>query len=235
MPTSGDISGTMTARDICRQAMLLIGGPLQSGEVTSEDGLTMMTALNYMLKSWQADGCNLWRLSDETLIVPANIPTVVLEPRVLDVMEARYVYSETYQRTMARWEWGEYRALPNKIAAGNPTCFSLNKQRTEIRMSFWPVPTEDTVIYYSGARVIDDVNDLNDEVDVPQEWIETVFTCLAAKMIPYFNTDALSPGVSQRVTQRADVLYAKLLAFDRAGSTYMTNYHIPQYGGGYGG
>lgn len=234
MPTSGDISGTMTARDICRQAMLLIGGPLADGEVSSEDGLTMMTALNFMLKSWQADGCNLWRLTDESLIVPADTATVQLDPRVLDVMEARYVDSTTYQRTLARWEWGEYRALPNKIAVGLPTCFSLNKQRTAIYASFWPVANADILIAYSGARVIDDVNDLNDEVDVPQEWIETVFTCLAAKMIPYFNIDALSPGVAQRVTQRADALYERLLAFDRPGSTYMKSYNIPQYGGGYG-
>lgn len=221
MPTSGDISGTLTARDICRMSMLLIGGPLMNGEVTAEDGLLMMTQLNFMLKSWQSQGCNLWRLSDETVIIPADTPTVTLEPRVLDVMEARLVIEPTFQRSLSRWEWGDYRALPNKLSAGAPTCYSLNKQRTEIEFSVWPVPTEDSVIRYSGARVIQDVNDLDDEVDVPQEWIETVWVCLAERMIPYYNVDALSPQVSTRVTQRAGTLLNQLMWFDRAGSTFI--------------
>lgn len=233
MATSGDISGTLVARDICRMAILLIGGPLENGEVTAEDGLTMTTMLNFMLKSWQSQGCNLWRLSDEELTIPANTATVVLDPRVLDVMEARYVGGVTFQRQLARWEWGDYRALPNKQAAGFPTCFSLNKQRTYIEASFWPVPTEDTVIYYSGARVIQDVNDLDEEVDVPQEWIETVYTCLAERMIPIFNTDALSPGVSQRVTARAAELYQTMLSFDRPGSTFMKPMPNPGWANGY--
>lgn len=241
MATSGDISGTLTARDICRMAMLLIGGPLQNGEVTTEDGLTMTTILNYMLKSWQAQGCNLWRLSDEELTIPGQatviIPaTVILDPRVLDVMEARFYGGPTYQRELARWEWGQGRALPNKLAAGNPTCFWLNKQRTYIEATFWPAPQEDTVILYSGARVIDDVNDLDDEVDCPQEWIETVYTCLAERMIPIYNIDTLTPGVAQRVTVRAAELYQTMLGFDRPGSSYMKSYHIPSWGaGGYGG
>lgn len=221
MALSGDISGTLVARDIARMAILLIGGPLDNGEVTTEDGLTITTMLNYMLKSWQAQGCNLWRLSDETVTFPANTKTVQLDPRVLDVMEARFVGGVTYQRELARYEWGDYRALPNKDAQGNPTSYTLNKQRTFIEMTLWPVGTDITVINYSGARVIQDVNDLNDEVDVPQEWVETVYTCLAERLIPIFNIDTLSAGVAQRVTQRAQVLYAQMLDFDRPASTFL--------------
>lgn len=230
MALSGDISGTLVARDIARMAMLLIGGPLENGEVTAEDGLTITTILNYMLKSWQSQGCNLWRLSDETVTFPSDTKSVVLDPRVLDVMEARYVGSATYQRSLLRVEWGDYRILPNKDAEGTPTQFTLNKQRDEITMTLWPVNTEETIIAFSGARVIEDVNDLDEEVDVPQEWIETVWTCLAERMIPYWNTDALSPTVAARVTARAQALYTQLLDFDRPGSYFMKPLAIPQYG-----
>jgi len=229
MATSGDISGTMTARDIVRQALILIGGPLENGEPTAEDGLICMTQLNYMMKTWQSQGCNLWRLSDESLTVPADTPTVELDPRVLDVMEARYVGGVTYQRTLARWEWGDYRALPNKLSAGTPTCFTLNKQRTAIYMTFWPVNTEEQEILFSGARVIDDVNDLDDEVDAPQEWIEAVFTCLAERIIPIYNIDSLAPAVAQRVTARAQALYSQMLDFDRPASSFMKPWALPNY------
>lgn len=230
MALSGDISGTLDARDIARMAMLLIGGPLENGEVTAEDGLIIVTVLNFMLKSWQAQGCNLWRLSDESVVFPANTKTVVLDPRVLDVMEARFVGGVTYQRPLLRAEWGDYRMLPNKDAEGNPTQFTLNKQRTYIEMTLWPVATEDIVIDFSGARVIEDVNDLNDEVDVPQEWVETVYTCLAERLIPILNTDALSPTVAQRVTARAQALYTTMLDFDRPASAFLKPLQIPQYG-----
>lgn len=237
MATSGDISGTMTARDLIRMAMILIGGPLENGEVTAEDGLTCVTLLNYMMKSWQAQGCNLWRLSDESVTIPADTKTVELDPRVLDVMEARYVGGPTYQRQLSRYEWGDYRSLPNKDAAGTPTIYSLNKQRTAIYLTLWPVNTEEQEIVFSGARVIDDVNNLDDEVDAPQEWMETVFTCLAERMLPFYGIDTLQPAIAQRVTSRAQALYQQMLDFDRPASTFMRpwnysgTYAFGQYGG----
>jgi hypothetical protein len=224
----------MTVRDIARQAMLVIGGPLQNGEVTSRVGLICANVLNMMLKSWQADGCNLWRLSDETVTVPANTKTVTLDPRVLDVMEARFVGGVTYQRELARLEWGDYRSLPNKDAVGFPTCYSLNKQRTDIELSLWPVANEIIEIAYSGARVIDDVtDDLDDNLDLPQEWMETAVYGLASRMIDTIDVATTSPATERRIQARADQLYQKLLDFDRTGSTFMKpwNYGAP-YGQG---
>lgn len=227
MATSGQISGLMTVRDIARQAMLLIGGPLTNGEVTARTGLICATVLNMMLKSWQADGCNLWRLSDEEVIFPADTKSVVLDPRVLDVMEARFVGGVTYQRPLARVEWGDYRSLPNKDAEGYPTQFTLNKQRTEITMTLWPVATEDIVIVYSGARVIDDVtDDLDDNLDLPQEWMETAVYGLASRMLDIIDVATTSPATAQRVQARADQLYQKLLDFDRTGSVFMKPWAI---------
>lgn len=232
MPTSGVISGAMTVRDIARQAMLVTGGPLQNGEVTARVGLISANVLNMMLKSWQADGCNLWRLSDETVIVPANTDTITLDPRVLDVMEVRFVGSATYQRTLARLEWGDYRSLPNKNAVGYPTSYSLNKQRTSIDMSLWPVSNTAFSIVYSGARVIDDVtDDLNDELDLPQEWMETAVYGLASRMLDVMDVATTSPATAQRIQARADQLYQKLLDFDRVGSAFMKPW---SYGAPYG-
>lgn len=233
MALSGNIGGTLVARDIARKAVILIGGPLDNGEVSAEDGRNILMSLNLMMKSWQADGCNLWRLSDETVTIPANTKTVQLDPRVMDVMEARYDGSVTFQRLLARVEWGDYRSLPNKNAEGLPTQFTLNKQRTFIEMSVWPVPTEDITISYSGARVIEDVIDLNNEVDAPQEWLETVIVCLAERIIPDFGADALNANSCARVTARAKHLYDKLLDFDRTGSVFMKPWGAPAFQSGY--
>lgn len=233
MATSGVISGSQTMRDLARKAMLVMGGPLQNGEVTARVGLICANVTNDMLKSWQADGCNLWRLSDETVTVPANTEATTLDPRVLDVMEARFVGGVTYQRMLARLEWGDYRSLPNKLAVGFPTSYSLNKQRTTIEMSLWPVANEEIVIAYSGARVIDDVtDDLDDELDLPQEWMETAVYGLASRMLDIMDVATTSPATAQRIQARADQLYQKLLDFDRVGSTFMKPWSYGAYGQG---
>ncbi len=230
MALSGEISGSLTVRDIARTSMQLIGGPLTNGEVTARTGDLCVTILNGMIKTWQADGCNLWRLSDETVTFPADTKTVTLDPRVLDVMEARYYGGPTYQRSLSRWEWGAYRELPNKDASGTPVCFTLNKQRDYIEMTIWNVPTVDTIILYSGARVIDDVTDLDQEVDVPQEWMECVYYNLADRMLDALDLATMSPATAQRITGRAQALYQKMLDFDRTGSTFMLPWRPKGYG-----
>ncbi len=221
MATSGTINGTLTVRDILTVSLRLLGVRGKGQEPTADDANVAIPLLNGMLKTWQAEGCNLWRQIQDTAAFSVGVSTVALDPRVLDVMEARYVESATFERTLGRWEWGDYVTLPNKIASGLPTIFVLDKQRTAINMTVWPVPSVATTIRYTAARVIDDTNDLNDEVDLPQEWLETVYFNLAERLIAIYGIDALLPTVAQRVTARAQQLYAKMLDFDRPASVFM--------------
>lgn len=225
MSTSGSISETFTARDVITQALTLIT-VLGGGETPSADDAAQgLTQLQWMLKSWQSDGCNLWREEEETIVFPAATETVTLDPRVLDVQEARVEIGPTFQRILARWERGEYITLPNKTAPGSPTIFYFRRKRDTVTMTLWPVPPVETNIFCTTARVIEDVTDLDQNIDVPQEWCETVTYNLAARLLDTFGITETRPVVASKIVAMARELYDKLSGFDRPSSVFLQ----PQY------
>ena len=225
MSTSGSISETFTARDVITQALTLIT-VLGGGETPSADDAAQgLTQLQWMLKSWQSDGCNLWREEEETIVFPAATETVTLDPRVLDVQEARVEIDPTFQRILARWERGEYITLPNKTAPGSPTIFYFRRKRDTVTMTLWPVPPVETNILCTTARVIEDVTNLDQNIDVPQEWCETVTYNLAARLLDTFGITETRPVVASKIVAMARELYDKLSGFDRPSSVFLQ----PQY------
>ncbi len=197
-------------------------GALGSGEQPSaEEYMDMMDRLNWLLKSWQADGCNLWRETEDTASFTTGTATVTLDPIVIDVIEARLIQSSTFERPLQRWERGEYMAIPNKANPGFPTAYYLNKQRDSVTMTVWPVPSQNMDVKYTYARVIEDVTDPNETLDVPQQWAETVWTNLAVRCATMFGASRLDPAAVAQVTQRAAVLEDKLMSQDRPASVFL--------------
>lgn len=218
MATSGIIAFSLTAEQIITTALRLIGEYGRDETPSNADAQDALRRLNLMLKSWQTDGCNLYRELADTATFPANTATVTLDPRVLDVMEARYVQSSTNERPLARWERGEYVQIPNKTQGGTPTAFTLTKGTGAITMTLWPVPTSTTDIKYTGARIVETVTQLTQTIDIPDEWQETVEYGLADRLIDPFDVALVRPNVAQRVTARAQSLYTLLRDNDRPAS-----------------
>lgn len=224
MTTSGTITGTLTARDLCTLAAQDLGVYSAGETLSAADATEMMTRLSWMLKSWQADGANLWRQAEGTAVFPDATKTVTLDPRCIDVLEARYQQSASFQLPMQRYEIGEYQSIPNKDQAGAyPLIFYLRKLVDSVTMTVWPVPADGATVHYSYARVIEDVTDLNQTIDVPQQWMETIWTNLAARCVTMFGVTRLDPATVTMVTARAAALEQKLLDQDRPASVLIEN------------
>lgn len=220
MATSGVISGLMTARDIVTAALQDLGVIAAREEASAEDMALGVRHLNWMLKEWMADGCNLWREEEGEVVLPADTSSLTLDPRVVDVLEMRRVVSTTNQMQLARWERADYDCLPNKIAQGAPTCFVPLKLRDAFQVRFWMVPTEDTTILYTAARVIEDVTDPNQNVDAPQEWTSTIVANLASRIMPAFGAQFQNVQTVRLAAQ----LYQQMRAYDRPASYFMGTY-----------
>lgn len=227
------ITSTLNAGECVTTAMQLLGVLDSLSAPSTEDMALGVKQLNWMLKSWQADGMNLWRQTEDTVIVPANTKTVTLDPYCIDVVEARYIQSSTYQRWLQRWEWGQYVVLPNKDSSNDPTIFVLNKQRAAVEMTVWPVPRQDIAIAYTYARVIEDVTTSSSVVDVPQAWLECVYYSLADRLQEVFSVPQTQPAVSQRITARAAQLYTAMKDLDRPQSVFFQPWQQPNYNQGY--
>lgn len=213
MTTSGVITSTLTVREALirafRQAKIISGGETP----TSDEMTDGITVLNLMLKSWQSDGCGIWREMEDS--VSTDTAQTTLDPRAMDVIEARLTVSGI-DRPLARWEWGDYVGTPNKAATGTPCVYVFRKGRDSVSMYLWPVPSAAMTISYTAARVIDDVTTLEETLDVPQEWLECVVTNMAVRLAEEFGSDI--PGT---VIVRAETLLNQMRDLDRPASVFM--------------
>lgn len=219
MTTSGTISATLVARQIVTRAMqkLVI---VALGETPTSDEMTDgVTELGLMLKSWQTD-VNLWR--EEELTLTATTPETTLDPRCIDVIEARL--ATPYERPLARWEWGHYLTIPTKAQVGSPSCYTVRKQRDSLTLLLWPAPSvsRPASIIYTAARVIEDVTDPEQTIDVPQEWLEAIVLQLAGRLAPSYGESAMSAYAG--FAPRAELLLTQMRDLDRPASYSMGAY-----------
>lgn len=220
MPTSGVITGEINAQEVMIRAMEDLGVLGAGEQPTAEEYESMLPRLNWMLKSWQAKGCNLWRTTTGSITIAAGTPSGTLDPDIIDVKAARVVYDGT-EMPIQRWEEGEYRQIPRKLNPGRPTAFYVDKQRDETNLYVWPVPTVNTVLMLDYARVIEDVTDATQTLDVPQQWAETVWKCLAVRCATLFGATRLDPTTLGELKQQAAILEQELLDMDRPASVFM--------------
>jgi hypothetical protein len=219
--TSGAISSQLIVSEIVQAAMVELG-VLSAGESpTAEETQDGIRVLNWMFKSWPSRGLNLWRETQGEIVVPAATAAIALDPYCLDVVEARFVQSSTFERPLARWENGQYRQLPNKAQPGYPVAFYLDKQTSTISLRLWPVPVADATIRYTYSRVPQDVTDGSETVDAPQEWTELIYVALAARLVQTFGVNRTDPATAQIIAQRAAALEQAMLDQDRPASVFM--------------
>lgn len=222
MPTSGQTGGLYSVHQIIIAAMQDLGLLNAAETPSAEDAQAMMERLNWLLKDWQAKGCNLWRDTQGELTFAAGQASQAVLPRALDMIEARVVMGGGSERPLARWEPEEYRLTPNKAATGTPTCYVFDASLNSATLTLWPVPSVSTVVRYTYARVIEDVTALGQSIDVPQEWTRAVWKSLAADCVNLFGQTRVDPASAAAVVAEAGVLAAQLFDFDRPSSVYMS-------------
>ena len=95
-----------------------------------------------------------------------------------------YVGNLSTEVTMARLNRDDYTNLPNKnFSANQPYQFWLNRTIPQATIVLWPAPSDPFVqmtIWYS--RQVMDVNDLYDELEIPQYFYQAIQCMLAHQM-----------------------------------------------------
>ena len=215
------ISASATARDVIYRAYELCLA-VDNYTISAEQASSGLAQLNWLLKSLQSDGAPNYRTDSYTVTIPANTPTIQLPFQVIDIQEARWQSSATYERQMQRYEWGEYVVLPNKQASSSsgPVVFYFNKARDFSSLTIWPVQSVATTINYTAARIIDDINGLNDTLDIPQEWTEAITYQLASRIALTIGLVLSAPTQAQAIEARAEALYSKVRDMERPESVF---------------
>lgn len=214
MATSGVTDFSLTASDICHDA-LRENGIIPLGEEMEADELTaVIRRLNAMLKSWQMDGA-LWKQETVTVAGTADTATITLPDYVRGVNGLRYVDSATNERQMVRFERDEYTVLPNKTASGTSTIYYVDRSEP-LTLYVWPVPSANFSLKADIDRKMDTVTAPTQTVDIPEELSETVYANLAVRCAGLFQAQ-LQP----ELVARAQMLERKMLDNYRPASYVM--------------
>ena len=221
---------SLTAGGFITRAYRILG-VLPSGGVPTDDQFQQgIIALNAMLMGWQADGINLYRQTQLSLVVAAGagVPgnPVSITPLIMGFEEGRWVVTpppNLFERPLGTFSYIDYQTLPNKLAGSTsgPSVVMFDKQESASNLYLWPPPTYGGTLNCTVGRSVNNVAVPSDPVDVPNEWTEGVIYNLADRLMDDEGVAAADPATAANIQQRAMVFYGKLLNFDRPNSVYI--------------
>lgn len=168
-----------------------------------------------MLKDWQKYRW-LWLLTEGTQVPVADTASYTLDPRPYEVVSARFQQSGR-EIPMTALEREEYFDLPIKTVQGIPTQYYYDRQRDEGTLYIWPVlaSVSTETITYTYRRIVEDVTNLNQNLDVRQEYLDLIAYNLAAR----YADKAGKPA--DRVVARAESMLAEAMDDDRPATVRM--------------
>lgn len=190
MATSGSTDFSMDAREIVtaafREAKIIAAGETPTADELA-DGLQK---LNLILKTWSAKE-HLWIRTEGTQALTASTASYAISGarRMLSVRR-RTSSIDTPMNELAR---EEYYDLPTKTATGTPASWYFDPQRSTRTLYVWPTASTavaaNTALHFTYLRVIEDLDALDNDPDLPQEWLETLIYNLAAKLALAYGSD----------------------------------------------
>ena len=209
-------TGTLTAQGVIRFAARQLGA-VPVGESPSEaESMAMLADLNVMLKEWQADGVQVFRISDGSVPLQKNVYSYSLAvDNPLRIYEMRYRNSSGLDVPMTELTRTRYKQLPQKTSPGIPLQYFADYQEAGTTLYVWGVPNWNITsesFQYSFVRRFQVCQYLTDGLDVEESWEATVGWNLAMRDIPAYGPDE---ATAQRIERNATVLYQKAKDFNR--------------------
>lgn len=216
MALSGSYDFSLTARQVITFALRkcnIVGLNQDPSAAAAEDARIQ---LNLMLKDWQQKGPHLWKKTEGSVTMTNAIQSYDLAATLnpLRVLDARYRDTNSIDLPMEPLERSEYFDLPDKTSSGIPTTWYFDPQRGAPTLYVWPVkPTITTeTLRLTYQKRIDDIDSLDDDIDVAQEWLLTVGYNLTSLLLDDYPVEGRE---ADRIIARAELLHGQALDFDR--------------------
>ena len=214
MATSGSTNFAQTSREIIAQALTLLQQIGMGATPPAEEAEYARVALNQMIKTWGSAG-RLWLQTEGSVTLLASTASYALTG-VRKVMSVRRKTGTNYI-PMTEMSREEYYDLPNPASSGSPLNWYFDPQRATKTLFVWQVPDATvaaaSTLAYTYARFIEDVDALDDDPDVPQEWIEALTYGLARRLAPAYGATG-KPEFAE-IKEASERLYAALSSVDQ--------------------
>jgi hypothetical protein len=139
---------------------------------------------------WLTYGIRTWQFQELSFTTVPGDPGIhtVLPVGVMTVSDAilRRDMRDTPINPMARSEWLE---IPDKTQTGRPDRYLVEKQTTQVTMTVWRAPENNTdqIRYWAMMNNQQPGDDLTGTLDVRPEMLEALHAGMAAKLAMKFN------------------------------------------------
>lgn len=221
-------SFTYDAQQLATRAYRRLG-ILPAGGVPSDDQFEQFRLVyNTMALGTQADAPNLFRLTQLSLTIPANVgypgTPFVFPNIILGLSDPRLVVTPSpnlYERLLAVYPYSLYMTLPNKLQQGSPSLVTIDKQVTQTNLYIWPLPTFGATVNTTVARQVNSIAQPTDPLDFPPEWWNGLSWFMADLLADDEGIAAADPATMQRIKEHSLAFLAVLENFDRPTSVVM--------------
>ena len=183
MATSNTVAFQPDIEEIIAEAFERCGMDAQS--LTGYQSLAARRSLNLLFSEWSNRGINYWAVQNNTLALVNGTTTYTLPAGTIDLIDVvvrQTTGGTTTDTVVERISIAEYNQLPDKSSSGKPTQYMLDKQYTPV-MYMWQVPdSNDYSLVYWSINQLEDVNDSNQDADIPYRWSDCICAGLASKL-----------------------------------------------------
>lgn len=209
---------TKTIRDLVTEALRVLNVVEGTSEPTAGDMLRGARALQTMLKTLQSEGMTIWLRRDADITIAESVADYDMANEGLSIRELVYASiieeddEEEHEQPLAILSRLDYKQQPDKAVQGKPTQVYFNVTETDQTLIFWPTPDDTFTVRIDYRQEFTNQTDENDEIEVPDYWIEALIYKLAERLlIPYGFSGT---PTSQEVRFMSKDLYDTASAFD---------------------
>lgn len=198
MSTSNSTDFSMARDDIIKSALRKLGVVAQGETPTADQISEASTALNTLVKAWQADGMPLWALKTYSVTLTETTSFEIGVSKTVNTAKPLRIIRAWYRNTTSNVDIplrivtkDEYDRLGNKTSTGStPSQIYYQPMLDSGFLYVYPKPdataTSSGTIYIIYQRPFEDFDISTDTPDFPQEWYDALIYGLACRLAPEY-------------------------------------------------
>lgn len=192
MATSSSYSFDLQRDELIALALADVGAIGPGDTPSSQMKSHAAQLLNVLVKSMDADGAFLWRITRRTATITASTASYSLAADVLDIDEpANFMVSGETTRTVVKpITRDQYMSISDRTTTGQPIQYFLEKTLTTVTLYLYPVPQDAGSLEYAAVLKARDEDSGTVTADFPAKWLQTLRWGLAMNLCAPYNQSA---------------------------------------------
>lgn len=210
MTTSNSTNWSLNRDQVITSALRKLAVLPSGGTPTTAQVNDAVDSLNAIVKAFQADGMQLWKMSETSFTVTSGTSTYTVGPsqtvncpKPIRIVQADWTPSGGTNTPLNIYNRYDFNDLPQGTSyTGSPVNFYYQPLQTTGVIKLWPTPDNSTtVIKFQYQSMFEDMDASTDDFDFPSEWMQALIYTLAWSLAPEYGIPPTDRGLLQKEAQ----------------------------------